>query len=83
MDKFLWLGLFIVQWNAGSVIAHGLEFKNYLSQLEFVPDIICLQETFLKPELKFIIQGYEIIGKDGENGRGGVAICGVQKRCTI
>lgn len=74
MNRSLWLGLCIVQWNANSIIAHGLEFKNYISQLESQPDVICVQETYLKPDLKYSLSGYEVIRKEGLNGRGGVAV---------
>ena len=70
-----WVGLSVMQWNAQSIIAHGLEFKNFIHTCDFKPDIICLQETFLKPILNFKIPGYDICRKDGDNGRGGVAIC--------
>lgn len=79
MDKNMgekqWVGLCVIQWNAQSLIAHGLEFKNFLYKCQVKPDVICIQETFLKPSLKFKIPGYVIGRKDGNNGRGGVAIC--------
>ena len=40
------------------------------------PHIICVQETWLKPQLDFIIQGYTTIRNDREGGKGGrVATC--------
>ena len=42
------LRLKLLQWNIRSVYSHLGELKNYL--LKSDPDIICLQETFLKPE---------------------------------
>ena len=54
------VGLKLMQWNAQSVMAHGLEFKQFINNLTDKPDIICLQETFLKNKLKFVIQGYDI-----------------------
>ena len=67
-----------MQWNACSIVRHKTELVNYISKikLEKVPDIICLQETFLKPNKTFKINGYNIIRKDREQSMGGgIAIC--------
>lgn len=63
--------MYILQWNARSLIANGQEFKKYISELPQQPDIICVQETWLKPNLDFIIRGYSSIRKDRINGNGG------------
>lgn len=67
------MGLSILQWNAYSILAHGSEFKYLLDQMESVPHILCIQETFLKPEITYNLKGYSLIRKDGKNGRGGIA----------
>lgn len=61
----------ILQWNARSLIANGQEFKECISKKENSPDIICIQETWLKPQLNFTLQGYTIIQKDRKQGNGG------------
>lgn len=37
------------------------------------PDVICIQETWLKPHLDFNIRGYKVIRQHSDNGRGGCA----------
>ncbi len=66
--------LLIFQWNAISFIANGQELKKCFSDLENKPDIICVQETWLKPQFKFALQGYVVIRKDRKKVNGvGVA----------
>lgn len=66
--------LSILQWNARSLIANGQEFKRYIHDLQKTPDVICIQETWLKPHLDFILKGYNNIRCDREKGRGGGCI---------
>ena len=61
----------ILQWNARSLIANGQEFKTYIYQLKEKPDVICIQETWLKTHLDFIIGGYSAIRQDRNDGQGG------------
>ena len=63
--------LTIMQWNARSLIANGQEFKKFIINQESSPDIICVQETWLKPQLHFLIHGYISIRKDRNEGNGG------------
>lgn len=63
--------LTILQWNARSLIANGLEFKHFIDQLDEKPHIICIQETWLKSHLDFVIQGYGVVRKDRKVGNGG------------
>lgn len=66
--------LTILQWNTRSLIANGHEFKQFIVDQENSPDIICVQETWLKPNLDYVINGYISIRKDRNNGNsGGVA----------
>jgi len=62
----------IVQWNARSLIANGQEFKRFVYQLAGLTDILCIQETWLRPQLNFSIPGYNLVRKDrvGTNGGG-------------
>ena len=54
----------ILQWNARSMLANGQEFKQFIEDCENKPDIICIQETWLKPHLDFIIYGYVCVRRD-------------------
>jgi len=60
--------------NLNGINSKLLEFKNILAKLEMQPDIICLQETFLKENKSFIIPAYNIERRDRQDrNRGGVA----------
>lgn len=62
----------ILQWNARSLIANGQDFKKFVLSRKERPDIICVQETWLKPRLDFILYGYVAVRRDrGEGGGGG------------
>lgn len=64
--------LVILQWNAMSLIANGPEFKKFVFDLPDKPYVICVQETWLKPLLDFVIPGYSAERETGKDG--GVAI---------
>jgi len=70
--------LIILQWNARSLIANGQEFKKYIDDLVEKPNVICIQETWVKPQLDFIIKGYNGVRRDREPGRGGVVATFIQ-----
>lgn len=63
--------MLVLQWNARSLLLNGQEFKGFLEGLECKPDIIYVQETWLKPNLVFVIQGYVCIRRDRKGGNGG------------
>lgn len=60
-----------MQWNAKSLVANGQELKKFLDELEEKPEIICIEETWLKPRLDFVISGYKCERKDRETKSGG------------
>ena len=63
----------IVSWNVNGISSRKNEITALVYELK--PDILLLQETWLKPNLHFSIAGYSIYRKDRENKtRGGVAI---------
>src|SRR5207245_5311131 len=63
----------IMQWNACGITSHASELKNYLFKCNKLPDVICVQETFLKPNKMFKIDKYDIIRKDRvEQAKGGL-----------
>lgn len=39
----------VVQWNARSLTANGQEFKRMIHEMNNLPGVICIQETWLKP----------------------------------
>lgn len=65
---------YILQWNARSLTANGQEFKKSLEEFKEKPEIICIQETWLKPNLDFKINGYICERKDRENRTGGAVL---------
>ncbi len=68
---WLILMVIILQWNARSLLANGQEFKHFIRDRKINPDVVCIQETWLKPNLEFVIHGYIGIRNDRENGGGG------------
>ncbi len=65
------MSFLLLHWNARSLIANGQEFKKHITEMGKVPDIICIQETWLNSSLDFKINGYVVEMKDRETGRGG------------
>ena len=63
--------LVIMQWNCNGLMAHGNELKQHISSSCGKYDIICLQETFLKPTKQFTIPGYRNIRRDRQEGAKG------------
>jgi len=43
------MGFTSLQWNIRSILKKWHEFKNYLSTLDVVPDVLCIQEPHLTP----------------------------------
>jgi len=68
-------GLKIMQWNANGINARKNELNQYLATIDGdKPHIICVEETFLKPDKNFNLTGYDIFRKDRtDNIKGGVA----------
>lgn len=67
--------LTILQWNVCGLQARLPELRNYIYNAENSPDVICIQETFLKEKNNNIeIQNYNIERRDRSDGpKGGVA----------
>ena len=64
----------ITQWNANSVTAHKAELIKFINLQQRKPDVIIIQETFLKPKQVFTLDGYNVERNDREIGmKGGVA----------
>lgn len=64
----------ILQWNARSLVANGQEFKKVVADLEVRPDVMCIQETWLRPHLDFVISGYSSVRCDRIGTQGGGCI---------
>ena len=67
---FKTMAVTILQWNARSILKKLPEFKKYLSDLAFLPDVICIQATHLSPKHNPILPGYSVIRKDRPPHRG-------------
>ena len=63
----------VLQWNARSLVRNGQELKKFVDRLESEPEVICVQETWLRPCLDFIIPGYESLRLDRVETVGGEA----------
>ena len=63
--------LAILQWNARSPISNGYEFKGFIERMHVKPDVICIQETWLKGVLDFVLKGYTSLRRDRQGGNGG------------
>uniref|UniRef100_A0A3B3BBF5 Reverse transcriptase domain-containing protein n=1 Tax=Oryzias melastigma TaxID=30732 RepID=A0A3B3BBF5_ORYME len=70
MFSFL-IMVFLLQWNARSLLANGQEFKHFIREMHVKPDVVCVQETWLKPSLDFGMCGYTVLRRDRNNGVGG------------
>ena len=53
-------GLKILNWNCNGLSVKINEFKQYIANNQNSYDIICLQETFLKPDKNFTLDAYSI-----------------------
>ena len=70
----------ILQWNAQSLLAHSKEFKNAINSWTPKPDIICIQQSWLKEGKTYNLPGYDIYRHDrnitkSKKCGGGCAIC--------
>ncbi len=61
------------------MLANGQEFKGFIKELKKKQEIICIQETWLKPVLDFSIKGYDSVHRDREEYIGGGCIIFVKQ----
>lgn len=47
-----------------------------------LPHVICIQESWLKPHLSFVLNGYMAVRKDRSNDNGGGVITFVKSEIT-
>lgn len=72
------MALTILQWNARSLIANGQELKLHIQEQSTKPNLICIQESWLKPSLDFTIYGYTAVHKDRTPAIGGGVVTFIQ-----
>jgi len=71
--------LSILQWNARSLIANGQELKQHIKEQSVKPNIICIQESWLKPSIDFTLYGYTAVRKDRIFAMGGGVVSFIQQ----
>jgi len=72
------MGFTILQWNSRSIFKKWHEFKNYLSTLDNLPDVLCIQESHLTPKYLPSLPNYHVIRKDRPPSKGkgvGLMVC--------
>lgn len=79
MYKVILIALLILQWNARCLIANGQDFKQFIYSQKEKPDLVCIQESWLKPQLDFIIEGYVANRRDRRDGAGGGCVTFVKE----
>jgi len=68
----------ILQWNSRSIFKKWHEFKNCLSTLDNLPDVLCIQESHLTPKYQPSIPHYHVIRKyrpPSKGKGGGLMVC--------
>lgn len=65
------MNLKVLQWNARGLLIHVAELKNYLNTTINKPNVICIQESYLKPQNFFDLPPYTVLRKDRPDQRGG------------
>uniref|UniRef100_A0A3B3Q2D7 Reverse transcriptase domain-containing protein n=1 Tax=Paramormyrops kingsleyae TaxID=1676925 RepID=A0A3B3Q2D7_9TELE len=71
--------MLLLHWNARSLIANGQEFKQSIANWKVKPDVMCIQESWLKPHLDFVMYGYVAIRQDRVRGGGGGCVTFVKQ----
>ena len=61
----------IVQWNANGIRSKYIEFGQFISV--YKPQVICICETFLKENIAFTLNGYNVERRDRIAAKGGLA----------
>jgi len=72
------MGFSILQWNSRSIFKKWHEFENYLSALDDLPDVLCIQESHLTPKYQPSIPHYQVLRKDRtlfKGKGGGLMVC--------
>src|SRR6218665_1670308 len=66
----------VAHWNIRGLRANFYQLRNYLNETRYSPDIVCLQETFLKAKMNTPnFDNYNVVRKDYvKHSKGGLAI---------
>lgn len=73
-------GFFNLAVEGKSFVANGQEFKKYTYTISDKPSvIICIQVSWLKPHLNFVVQGHFAVCKDRIKGNGGRVVTFIKK----
>ena len=70
-------GLSIVSWNSDGIYPKRFEFNHFVNHHD--PDVICIQETMLRPCTFFALANYDIIRNDRADRPGGGTAIFVRK----
>ena len=80
----------VLHLNVQGFISHCTELTTRLRQLERIPDLVCLNETFLNKSVKEVqLEGFVLIARRDKKSKkkgGGIAVCArsdVASRCTL
>src|SRR5262247_1855641 len=68
------MGLKVLQWNANRLCPRRAQLIQACSEMSSPPDVICIQETWLKPSTSFRFDGYSCERHDRTTYGGGVMI---------
>jgi len=72
------MGFTSLQSYSRSILKNWHEFKNYLSTLDNLPDVLCIQESHLTPKYQPLIPHYHVIRKyrlPSKRKSGGLMVC--------
>lgn len=73
------LMILVLQWNARSRITNWQKLKRFVWASREQPQELCIQETWLKPHLNFVVPRYVSLRKDSTNSSGGECAVFIQE----
>jgi len=73
----------ILQWNARGIKSHLGYLSNYIENRSVTPDVICIQESFLKPHHRFYLKDYISVRKDRIGLHGGGVVTLIKKSLSF
>lgn len=66
------MAMLLMSWNANGLLCKQSELKQHVANNAY--DVICIQETFLKPDKKFSVPAYDVIRTNRDTVRGGLVM---------
>ena len=70
----------VLQWNCRGLFAHLEELKQHLAGSTVKYDVICLQETLLKPNRRLNLPVFNTVRKDRATSSGGALYTDADQR---